>query len=119
MGHIPENAEISPIALKHDTISTEPYTGHAFLALEMAPVAFRHHGTKLAMQAIGTHFNWTLNQEIVFSAAGTLRNHVVSPNHIVSRVKAFLWVKRAAMRKICELREQESDVLKRRCLAQL
>ena len=73
VGHIPENAtaDISPIALKHDTISTEPYTGHAFLALKVAPAVLRHHGTRLAMKAIGTNFNWTLSQEIVFSAALT------------------------------------------------
>ena len=73
VGHIPENAtaDISPIVLKHDAISTEPYTGHAFLALEMALVVLRHHGTRLAMKAIGTSFSWTLNQEIVFSAALT------------------------------------------------
>ena len=65
VGHIPENAtaDISPIVLNHDTISTEPYTGHAFLALEVAPAVLR--------KAIGTNFNWTLNQEIVFSAALT------------------------------------------------
>ena len=64
VGHIPENAtaDISPIVLKHSAISTEPYTGHAFLALEMAPVVFRHHGTRLAMKTIGISFNWTLNQ---------------------------------------------------------
>ena len=73
VGHIPENgsAESSPIALDHDTISAEPYTGHSFPALEMTSAANRHHGTKLTMQAIGTNFNWTLNQEIVFSAALT------------------------------------------------
>ena len=52
-GHIPENAtaEISPIALSHDKISTEPCTGHAFLALEMAPVAYRHHaGNRYQLQ---------------------------------------------------------------------
>ena len=71
VGHIPENAsaESSPIALNQDGISLEPYTGHAFPSLEMAPSEHRHHGTMLNMQAIGTNFNWTLNQEIVFSAA--------------------------------------------------
>ena len=69
VGHIPENADASPIVLKHNEISTEPYTSHAFLALELAPAMFRHHGTRLVLKAIGTSFNWTLNQEIVFSAA--------------------------------------------------
>ena len=49
MGHIPDDAtaEASQITLKHDEISTELYTGHVFPAYELAPVADRHHGTKL------------------------------------------------------------------------
>ena len=73
VGHIPENAtaDISLIVFKRDTMSTEPCTGHAFLALEVAPAVLRRHGTKLAMKAIGANFSWTLNQEIAFSAALT------------------------------------------------
>ena len=52
-------AEVSQITLKHDEISTELYTGHVFSAYELAPVADRHHGTKLDVKAIGTHFHWT------------------------------------------------------------
>ena len=52
-------------------LAPELYTGYAFPAYELAPVADRHHGTQLDVKAIGTHFHWTLNQEIVFSAALT------------------------------------------------
>ena len=64
-------ADASPLDLKHAEISTEPYTGHAFLALELAPAVLHHHGKRLDMKAIGTSFNGTLIQEIVFSAALT------------------------------------------------
>ena len=49
----------------------ETYTGNAFAHLEVAPSDQRHHGTQLTLQAMGTHLYWTLNQEIVFSAALT------------------------------------------------
>ena len=73
MGHIPDNAtaEVSQNTLKHDEISTELYTGHVFPAYELVPTADRHHGTRLELRGIGDQFNWTLNQEIVFSAALT------------------------------------------------
>ena len=73
VGHIPDNAtaEVSQIILKHDEIGTELYTGHIFPAYELVPTAHRHHGTRLQLRAIGVQFNWTLNQEIVFSAAVT------------------------------------------------
>ena len=71
MGHILDDAtaEVSQITLKHDEISTELHTGHAFPACELAPTADRHH-TRIELR-VGTQFNWTLNQEIVFSAALT------------------------------------------------
>ena len=73
MGHIPDDAtaEVSPIILKHDEISMELYTGHIFPAYELVPTSDRHHGTRLQIRAIGVQFNWTLNQEVVFSAALT------------------------------------------------
>ena len=73
MGHIPDNAtaEASQITLKHDEIRTELFTGHIFPVYELVPTADRHHGTRLQLKAIGLQFNWTLNQEIVFSAALT------------------------------------------------
>ena len=49
----------------------ELYSGHIFQTLEMVPTSDRHHGTRLQIRAIGVQFNWTLNQEIVFSAALT------------------------------------------------
>ena len=54
MGHIPDDAtaEISRITLKHDEISTELYTGHVFPACELAPVADRHHGTRLEVTTL-------------------------------------------------------------------
>ena len=57
------------MVLKHDKISMEAYTGNAFTHLEMAPSDQRHHRTQLKLQAMGTHFHWTLNQEIVLSSA--------------------------------------------------
>ena len=73
MGHIPDDAtaEVSQITLKHDEISTELYTGHIFPAYELVPTADRHHGTRLQIRVIGVQFNWTLNQEVAFSAALT------------------------------------------------
>ena len=64
-------AEVSQITLKHDEVSIEQKTGHAFQAYEMVPTADRHHGARLQLRTIGVQFNWTLNQEIVFSAALT------------------------------------------------
>ena len=73
MGHLPDEAaaEVSQISLNHDEISMEYYSGHIFPAYELAPTDDRHHGTRLQIRAIGVQFNWTLNQEIVFSAALT------------------------------------------------
>ena len=64
-------AEAVQIQLNHDEISLEYYSGHLFPTLELVPVVDRHHGTRLQMRAIGSQFNWTLNQEVVFSAALT------------------------------------------------
>ena len=47
------------------------YSGHIFPAYELVPTADRHHGMRLQIRAIGAQFNWTLNQEVVFSAALT------------------------------------------------
>ena len=63
--------EASQIQLNHEEVSWEYYSGHVFTTLEMVPVVERHHGTTLQMRAIGSQFNWTLNQEVVFSAALT------------------------------------------------
>ena len=64
-------AEASQIQLKHDEISLEYCSGHAFPTLELVPIMDRHHGTTMQLRAIGSQFNWTLNQEVVFSAALT------------------------------------------------
>ena len=66
-----QRAEVTPIALKHDEISMELYSGHIFPAYELVPTSDRHHGTRLQIRAIGVQFNWTLHQEVVFSAALT------------------------------------------------
>ena len=73
MGHLPDEAtaEVSQISLNHKEISMEYYSGHVFPAYELAPEADRRHGARLQIRAIGVQFNWTLNQEIVFSAALT------------------------------------------------
>ena len=73
MGHLPDEAtaEASQISLNHDEISMEYYSGHIFPAYELALTDDRHHGTRLQIRAIGVQLNWTLNQEIVFSAALT------------------------------------------------
>ena len=80
MGHIPDDAtaEVSQITLKHDEISTELYKGHIFPAYELVPTSDRHHGTRLQIRAIGVQFNWTLSQEVVFSAALTGRKQFFS-----------------------------------------
>ena len=64
-------AEASQIQLNHEEISWEYYSGHVFPTLELVPVVERHHGTSLQARAIGFQFNWTMNQEVVFSAALT------------------------------------------------
>ena len=64
-------AEAGQIQLNHDEISLEYYSGHVFPALELILIVDRHHGTRLQTRAIGSQFNWTLNQEILFSAALT------------------------------------------------
>ena len=61
--------EASPIQLSHEEVSWEYYSGHVFPTLELVPVVDRHHGTNLQIRAIGFQFNWTLNQEVVFSSA--------------------------------------------------
>ena len=73
MGHLPDEAmaEVSQISLNHDEVSMEYYTGHIFPAYEVVPTADRHHGTRLQIRAIGVQFDWTLNQEIAFSAVLT------------------------------------------------
>ena len=52
----------------HDEISME-YLLRVMLfpALEMVPIVDRHHALRLQRRAIGTQFNWTLNQKIVFT----------------------------------------------------
>ena len=42
-----------------------------FPTLELVQSAERHHATELQMRALGCQFKWTLNQEVVFSAALT------------------------------------------------
>ena len=64
-------AEASQIQLNHEEISLEYYSGHVFPILELVPIIDRHHGTMLQLRAIGSQFNWTLNQEVVFSATLT------------------------------------------------
>ena len=61
------------VKLKHDEISWEYYSGHYFAIPELTPSVDRHHGTRLRLNALGGDFTWTLNHEIVFSAALTGR----------------------------------------------
>ena len=70
MGYLLDEAtaEAGQIQLNHDEISMEYYSGRIFPAIEMVPIDYRHHGTRLQIHAMGSQFNWTLNQEIVFSA---------------------------------------------------
>ena len=66
--------ETSQIQLNHDEVSWEHYSGQVFPTLELVQSAERHHGVELQMRALGSQFNWTLNQEVVFSAALTIRS---------------------------------------------
>ena len=63
--------EASQIQLNHEEVSWEYYSGQVFPTLELVKVVERHHGTNLQLRALGTQFSWTLNQEVVFSAALT------------------------------------------------
>ena len=62
------------VQLKHDEISWEYYSGHCFAIPELTPGVDRHHGTRVKMNALGGEFAWTLNHEVVFSAALTGRS---------------------------------------------
>ena len=74
MGSFLDKASSPPekVKLSHDEISWEYYTGH-FAIPELAPGIDRHHGTRLKLNALGGEFTWTLNHEVVFSAALTGR----------------------------------------------
>ena len=61
----------SQIQLNHEEASWEYHSGQVFPTLELVQVVERHHGTNLQLRALGSQFNWTLNQEVVFSAALT------------------------------------------------
>ena len=63
--------EANQIQLNHEEVSWEYYSGQVFPTLELVQSAERHHGTELQIRALGSQFNWTLNQEVVFSAALT------------------------------------------------
>ena len=63
--------EVNQIQLNHEEVSWEYYSGQVFPTLELVQVVERHHGTNLQLRALGSQFNWTLNQEVVFSAALT------------------------------------------------
>ena len=63
--------EPNQIQLNHDEVSWEYYSAQVFPTLELVQSVERHHGTELQLRALGSQFNWTLNQEVVFSAALT------------------------------------------------
>ena len=63
--------ETDQIQLKHDEVSWEYYSGQVFSTLELVHSVERHHSVELQMRALGSQFKWTLNQEVVFSAALT------------------------------------------------
>ena len=63
--------ESTQIQLNHDTVSWESDSAQVFPTLELVQSADRHHGIELQMRALGSQFKWTLNQEVVFSAALT------------------------------------------------
>ena len=63
--------EATQIQLNHDEVSWEYYSGQVFSTLKLVQSTERHHGTELQIRALGSQFNWTLNQEVVFSAALT------------------------------------------------
>ena len=69
-------AAAAQIQLNHDEVSMEYYSGHLFPALEMVPIDKRRLSIDTMAPGcrcvpLGSQFNWTLNQEIVFSAALT------------------------------------------------
>ena len=63
--------EPAQIQLNHDTVSWESYSAQVFPTLELVQSAERYHGTELQVRALGSQFKWTLNEEVVFSAALT------------------------------------------------
>ena len=63
--------EPSQIQLNHEEVSWEYYSGQVFPTLELVQSADRHYEVELQMRALGSQFKWTLNQEVVFSAALT------------------------------------------------
>ena len=63
--------EATQIQLNHDEVSWEYYSGQVFSTLELVQSGERHYGVDLQVHALGSQFKWTLNQEVVFSAALT------------------------------------------------
>ena len=63
--------ESTQIQLNHDTVSWDSYSAQVFPTLELVQSTERHHATELQMRALGSQLKWTLNQEVVFSAALT------------------------------------------------
>ena len=49
----------------------EPYSGNPFVYLELVPSEKRYIGVRFDAQSMGMIFNWTLNQEMLFSSALT------------------------------------------------
>ena len=58
-----------PIVLTHREITMEPFSGQAFTHSELALPEVRFDAAQLHTQAMGMVFNWTLSQELLFSAA--------------------------------------------------
>ena len=59
------------IALKHDEISMEPYSGCPFRHQELVPSDKRFACVRFNTLSMGVDFNWTVNQEMLFSFALT------------------------------------------------
>ena len=72
MGHywiIPPENPLRSSSTMILTVSWESYSAQVFPTLELVQSTERHHGTELQMRALGSQLKWTLNQEVVFSAA--------------------------------------------------
>ena len=67
----PEIQEGRLSSIKHDEISMEPYSGNPFVNKEMLPSDQRDNRVRFYAPAMGVDFNWTFNQDTLFSFALT------------------------------------------------
>ena len=72
----------------------EPYSGNPFVNIELVEASQRHVGVHLHVQSMGVEFNWTLNQEVLFSSVLTASHQGRSHSTTTIGTVACLAIKR-------------------------